>query len=52
MEKVVNWINQNAVNELETLLSEGIGSDENLPDLIKSTMFLLIWLWTLVPQLI
>ena len=35
MEKVVDWINQNAVNELETLFIEGIGSDENLPDLMK-----------------
>lgn len=35
MERVVNWINQNAVNELETLFIEGIDSDENLPDLMK-----------------
>ena len=35
MEKVVNWINQNAVNELETLFVEGIDNDENLPDFMK-----------------
>ncbi len=35
MEQVVNWINQNAVNDLETLFIEGFDSDENLPDLMK-----------------
>ena len=35
MEIVVNWINQNAGNELETVFNEGADRDENLPKLIK-----------------
>ncbi len=37
MEKDISWINQNAVDELETLMHEGFGSDEELPDIVRES---------------
>ena len=37
MEKVVGWINKNAVNELETLMLEGLDSDAELPDIVRES---------------